>query len=59
MGLNLLELNTDIPIVLNQHNIEWMVYKNVAESSKNLMKKALYTEESLRFKLFEKNCMKG
>lgn len=54
MGLNLLELNTDIPIVLNQHNIEWMVYKNVAESSKNLIKKALYTEESLRFKLFEK-----
>lgn len=54
MGLNLFELNTRIPIVLNQHNIEWKVYENISSASNNLIKKFIYKIESIRFKRFEK-----
>ncbi len=53
MGLNLFSLKTNIPIVLNQHNVEWMVYNNIALASKNLIKKFVYKIESIRFKRFE------
>ena len=55
MGLNLFKINYEgIPIILNQHNIEWKVYKNIANSNKSLIRKALYSIDSIRFKRFEK-----
>lgn len=53
MGLNLLELNTDIPIVINQHNIEWKVYENIASATSNSLKSFVYRVEAKRFKRFE------
>lgn len=55
MGLNLYKINrVGIPVVLNQHNIEWMVYKNIANSNDNIIKKFIYSFDSIRFKRFEK-----
>lgn len=58
MGLNLMELKTNIPIVLNQHNIEWKVYLNIAKSNNNLIKKFVYFIDAYRFKWFEEKLYK-
>ena len=54
MGMNLQEINIyKTPVVINQHNIEWMVYKNVSKATHSIMKKILYAMESTRFKKYE------
>lgn len=55
MGLNLLELDFNVPIVLNQHNVEWKVYNNIASATSKTIKKLVYKFEAIRFKKFEKN----
>ena len=42
MVVNLLNLHLDIPIILNEHNIEWKVYKMISKSHKNYIKKFMY-----------------
>lgn len=44
---------TDAPIVLNEHNVEWMFYKNIAKSSPNPIKKLAYWIDSFRLKKAE------
>lgn len=51
-------LNCDIPIVLNEHNIEWKVYKTIAKSHKNILKKLAYFVDSYRLKYYERNLFK-
>lgn len=50
--------NHDIPIVLNQHNIEWKFYREVAHSNKNILKKFLYFADSFRLKRYEERLSK-
>ncbi|MBR3152417.1 MAG: glycosyltransferase [Clostridia bacterium] len=54
MCVNLLGLDINIPIILNEHNIEWKVYKNIAKSHKNVIKKMLYFIDSFRLFFYEK-----
>lgn len=54
MCVDLLDLNLQIPIVLNEHNIEWKVYRTIARSHKNIFKKAAYFLDSYRLEMFEK-----
>lgn len=42
-----------IPIVLNEHNIEWKVYRNIGKSQKNILKKIMYLIDSYRLKKYE------
>ena len=53
MCVDLLDLNIDIPVILNEHNIEWKVYRNIAKSKKNLIKKVIYYFDSIRLKRYE------
>lgn len=53
MCVNLLNINTQLPIVLNEHNIEWKVYKRITQSKKGLGKIA-YGVDSYRLRSFEK-----
>lgn len=53
MGLNLLELNTNLPIIMNQHNVEWKVYENIASATANPFKSWIYKIDAIRFKNFE------
>lgn len=54
MCVDLLDLNLQIPIVLNEHNIEWKVYRTIAKSHKNILKKVAYFLDSYRLQKFEK-----
>lgn len=58
MCVNLLNVETDIPIILNEHNIEWKVYRRIAKSEKNIVKKFLYYIDSFRLKKYEKKILK-
>lgn len=58
MCVNLLGLNLEIPIVLNEHNIEWKVYKTIANSHTNFIMKALYYIDSFRLKKYEDKLLK-
>lgn len=58
MCVNLLGLNLKIPIVLNEHNIEWKVYKTIANSHTNFIMKALYYIDSFRLKKYEDSLLK-
>lgn len=58
MCSNLLDLAVTLPIVLNEHNIEWKVYKTIANSQKNVMKKIAYWVDSFRLKRFEDEVFK-
>lgn len=54
MCVNLRGIECDkIPVVLNEHNIEWKVYKNIGKSQKNILKKILYLIDSHRLKEYE------
>lgn len=53
MCVNLFDMDLQIPIILNEHNIEWKVYKTIADSQKNIWKKAAYWIDSFRLKAFE------
>ena len=50
--------NYAVPIVLNQHNIEWEFYREVAHSNKNILKKFLYFTDSFRLKRYEERLSK-
>lgn len=58
MCVDLLHLPIHVPIVLNQFNIEWRVYKGISKSSKNLLKKCVYGVDSYRLKHFEQRVAK-
>ena len=58
MCANLLKINTNVPIVLNEHNIEWLVYKTISQSQKNIIKKIAYFFDSLRLKKYEAKILK-
>lgn len=47
-------INCDVPIVLNEHNIEWQVYRTIANSHKNALKKVAYYIDSFRLKHYER-----
>lgn len=44
----------NIPIVLNQHNIEYLSFKSIAQNENNILKKTIYYFEYLKMSLFEK-----
>lgn len=54
MCVDLLEIKTTVPIVLNEHNIEWKVYRTISSSQKHLLKKLLYWMDSYRLKNYER-----
>lgn len=58
MCVNLLDMDINVPIVLNEHNIEWKVYKTIANSHTNLIMKALYYIDSFRLKKYEESVFK-
>lgn len=58
MCVNLLGLNLEIPIILNEHNIEWKVYKTIANSYTNFIMKTLYYIDSFRLKKYEERLFK-
>lgn len=47
-------INCEVPIVLNEHNIEWQVYRTIANSHKNVLKKVAYYIDSFRLKHYER-----
>lgn len=55
MCVNLLGIKTTAPIVLNEHNIEWKVYRTISSSQKNPLKKLLYWIDSYRLKNYERH----
>lgn len=58
MCVNLLGCKENIPIVLNEHNIEWKVYRMIANSQHNIFKKTAYWLDSYRLKRYEKKILK-
>jgi len=58
MCVNLLGLNIKVPVVLNEHNVEWKVYQTIAGSQKNIFKKVAYLIDSFRLKFYEKKLFK-
>lgn len=58
MCVNLFNMDLQIPIILNEHNIEWKVYKTIADSQNNIWKKAAYWMDSFRLKSFEQKIFK-
>lgn len=56
----MLNIETKVPMVLNEHNIEWKVYQTISNSQKNLIKKLAYYIDSYRLKKYEQkilNCL--
>lgn len=53
MCVDLLGIKTSVPIVLNEHNIEWKVYRTISSSQKHPLKKLLYWIDSYRLKKYE------
>lgn len=58
MCVNLLDIDINIPIVLNEHNIEWKVYKTISASQKNIIKKIIYRIDSIRLEHYEKKIIR-
>ena len=59
MAVNFLNINyKDIPIVLNEHNIEWQFYKAVSKGSRNIIKKIIYGLDSYRLKAYEEKLVR-
>lgn len=50
--------NINIPIVLNQHNIEYKALLSISKVTPNIVRKILFFYESLKMKAFEKNLYK-
>lgn len=48
----------NIPIILNEHNIEWKVYQLISNSQKNILKKIIYYIDSFRLRKFERKILK-
>lgn len=45
----------DIPMILNQHNIEYMALKSIADTNKMLIKKIIYYYEAIKMFVYEKS----
>ena len=60
MCVNLVRIakDQDIPIVLNEHNIEWQFYKQLSESGMKFPKKSIYAFDSKRLKKYEEKLVK-
>ena len=58
MCVNLLGVDTDLPIILNEHNIEWKVYSTIAKSHKNILKHLAYGIDSYRLRAYEKSIIR-
>lgn len=58
MCASLEKLDCSVPIVLNEHNIEWKVYRTIAKSHRNIIKKLAYFVDSFRLRNFEKKLFK-
>lgn len=58
MFVNLLNIKTNIPIILNEYNIEWKIYKTISNSQKNILKKVAYFIDSFRLKKYENKIAK-
>lgn len=56
--VNLLNSNLSLPIVLNEHNIEWMLYRRISRSQSSLLKKLAYYVDSFRLKSYEDMILK-
>ena len=54
MCVDLFDLDIQLPIVLNQFNVEWKLYKGIAKSSPHILKKIAYGMDSIRLKHFER-----
>lgn len=54
MCIDICGMDINVPVVLNEHNIEWKVYRTIAKSHKSILKKAAYFIDSYRLKLYEK-----
>lgn len=52
------KIDCNIPIVLNEHNIEWKVYRTIAKSHKKIIRKMAYYFDSYRLKYYEKKLFK-
>nr|WP_294493424.1 glycosyltransferase family 4 protein [uncultured Anaerosporobacter sp.] len=59
MCVNLLSMDLNVPIILNEHNIEWKVYKTIAKSQKNILKKIAYRIDSFRLRIYERQLLKS
>lgn len=57
MAINLRKVSKkyNIPIVLNEHNIEWQFYREISASSTFFLKKILYRIDSKRLKKYEED----
>lgn len=55
MCVNLLGSDIRIPVVLNEHNIEWKVYETISKSHNNILKKIAYGIDSFRLRSYERN----
>ena len=58
MCVDILGIEPDIPIILNEHNIEWKVYRTIAKSHRNILKKVAYFIDSFRLYAYEKSLFK-
>lgn len=47
-----------IPMILNQHNIEYLALKSIANTNKRLIKKIIYYYEAIKMFIYEKNIYK-
>lgn len=59
MCVNLLDMDIKVPIVLNEHNIEWKVYKTISKSQTNILKSIAYWIDSYRLKTYEQYIFKN
>jgi glycosyltransferase involved in cell wall biosynthesis len=57
MCVNLLQLDISLPIILNEHNIEWRVYQQIAQSKSGFVKLA-YSVDSHRLRRYEQKIFK-
>ena len=60
MCINLINIykKFNVPIILNEHNIEWKFYKAISKSSHNIIKKIVYGFDSIRLKHYEERLSK-
>ncbi|HEX2986187.1 MAG TPA: glycosyltransferase [Caproiciproducens sp.] len=47
----------NIPVVLNEHNIEWMVYRNIAQSAGSRLRRLAYSIDTNRLKRYEEKAV--
>lgn len=58
MCVVLFDLEINVPIVLNQFNVEWRIYRDISKGSKNILKKCAYWLDSFRLIYYEKQILR-